>query len=78
LILPIKKYDDSVILFLMKNTIMSLGLAIVLAISVSCASQRKYEARVAKILSQPSQGKDLAEGMKYLAAQEVSASGQLQ
>lgn len=69
MILFIKKYDDSVILFFMKNTVISLGLAIVLALSVSCASQRRYEERVAKILSQPSKGKDLAEAINYLATQ---------
>lgn len=64
----------------MKNALTSVFLAATMVLSLGCMSHRdRYERRVAAILADvDSPGKNLAEGIKYLAAQEVSASRQVQ
>ena len=62
----------------MKNTLTSLILAATMALT-GCSTVRKIQKeRLEKILSNqwPTKGENLAQAIKYLAAQEVSISGQ--
>lgn len=62
----------------MKNTITSAFLVATMALSGCMSHRDKYERRVAAALADvDSPGKNLAEGIKYLAAQEISASRQV-
>jgi len=64
----------------MKNTLAPLFLAATMTLPTGCSTVHEIQRRqVTNILSDqwPSKGENLAEAIKYLAAQEVSASSQV-
>ncbi len=65
----------------MKNTLAPLFLAVTMTLSTGCSTVREIQKRqFENVLSDqwPSKGENLAEAIKYLAAQEVSTSRQAQ